>query len=156
MRGRLLVAALVTRLAEQLLVLLLAHALAALLNQRSHEVGHRIGPAGVEPRRRAATWAGSVGALPLAGSSIGRTPDFGSGGCRFDPCPESMTEQTPLRPGGRVLTAVLLAAGQVRADGPPDQVLSAELLESVFQIPIRVANDAQTQLPYVVTGRLSK
>ena len=51
---------------------------------------------------------------------------------------------------------VLLAAGQVRADGPPDQVLSAELLESVFQIPIRVANDAQTQLPYVVTGRLSK
>lgn len=51
---------------------------------------------------------------------------------------------------------VLLAAGEVRADGPPDRVLEADLLESVFQIPIRVATDAQTDLPYVVTGRLSK
>lgn len=51
---------------------------------------------------------------------------------------------------------VLLAAGRVRADGPPAQVLEAGLLESVFEISIRVGEDPETQLPYVVTGRLSK
>ena len=34
----------------------------------------------------------------LAGSSIGRTPDFGSGGCRFDPCPASHDRPTLGRP----------------------------------------------------------
>ena len=51
---------------------------------------------------------------------------------------------------------VLLAGGKVRADGPPAEVLKPELLEAVFEIPIRVAIDAESGLPYVVTGRLSK
>ncbi|MCE7890684.1 MAG: heme ABC transporter ATP-binding protein [Sorangiineae bacterium PRO1] len=51
---------------------------------------------------------------------------------------------------------VLLTEGRVRADGPPPEVLEAALLESVFEIPIRVGEDAETRLPYVVTGRLSK
>jgi len=51
---------------------------------------------------------------------------------------------------------VLLARGRIRADGPPGHVLEPELLESVFEIPIRVAKDPETELPYVVTGRLSK
>ncbi len=40
----------------------------------------------------------------MAGSSIGRTPDFGSGGRRFDPCPASrrhpgQSDADPGRPG---------------------------------------------------------
>lgn len=51
---------------------------------------------------------------------------------------------------------VLLAGGAVRADGPPASVLDPALLESVFGIAIRVAEDPETGLPYMVTGRLSK
>lgn len=51
---------------------------------------------------------------------------------------------------------VLLRAGEVRADGPPAEVLDPELLESVFGIPMKVARDPETDLPYVVTGHLSK
>jgi iron complex transport system ATP-binding protein len=50
---------------------------------------------------------------------------------------------------------VLLAEGRVRASGPPDAVLTPELLEAVFGIPIRVARDEASGLPYVVTGHLS-
>ncbi len=50
---------------------------------------------------------------------------------------------------------VLLAEGRVCADGPPDDVLRPDRLESVFGMRIRVARDAELDLPYVVSGRLA-
>src|SRR5690606_5551645 len=65
---------------QHLAVLLLTHALAALLDQRSHEGVHASGPMPVRanPHER-----GGTVVVAIAGSSIGRTPDFGSGGWRF-------------------------------------------------------------------------
>ena len=75
---------------QHLLVLLLAHALAALLDQRSHGGEQGTGtPARLRTDASARPETGYRRLDTLAGSSTGRTPDFGSGGWRFEPSPAS-------------------------------------------------------------------
>ncbi len=84
-----------SRALQHLLVLLLAHALATLLDQRSHE-GCESSRSGCPPhpcdrsnlcRQHRPRGASVGGEHPIAGSSTGRTPDFESGGCGFEPRP---------------------------------------------------------------------
>ncbi len=85
---------------EHLAVFLLAHALTALLDKRSHDgqqgIARRVGSVQFAGMRPATTlWAVLTASrcAPVAGSSTGRTPDFGSGGCRFETCPASQIAQ---------------------------------------------------------------
>ncbi|MGW0391049.1 ABC transporter ATP-binding protein [Streptomyces sp. NPDC003042] len=45
---------------------------------------------------------------------------------------------------------VVLDAGKLAAAGPPAEVLTAELVESVFQVPCRVVPDPETGTPLVI------
>jgi len=73
-----------------------------------------------------------------------------------------------LHAGGRTLVAVLhdlnqaaryathlvaLHAGRVVAAGPPAEVVTAELVERVFGLPVRVIEDPETGTPLVVARR---
>jgi iron complex transport system ATP-binding protein len=48
--------------------------------------------------------------------------------------------------------AVLLKDGAVRANGPPSEVLTAELLEEVFEVPIKVGTDPRDGARYFRTS----
>ena len=49
---------------------------------------------------------------------------------------------------------VVMAGGAIVAQGPPAEVLTAELVERVFGLPVRVVPDPETATPMVVPRRL--
>ena len=56
-----------------------------------------------------------------------------------------------LNHAGRYATElIVMRAGTVVAQGPPDRVMTAELVEDVFAMPCRVMNDPETDTPMVV------